>query len=65
VFASHGLEVLSFAGLEFAACPLLLSDGIVFGVRMVVARLVSSCACFIVCCIVLRAGFVVFVAFWK
>ncbi len=47
--------MLSFAGMEFAACPLLLSDGIAFGVRMVVARLVSSCTCFIVCCIVLRA----------
>lgn len=33
----------------------MLSDGIAFDVRMVVARLVSSCACFIVCCIVLRA----------
>ncbi len=47
--------MLSFAGMEFAACPLLLSDGIAFGVRMVVARLVSSRTCFIVCCIVLRA----------
>ncbi len=46
------LKGLSFVGLEF---PLLLSDGIAFDVRMVVARLVSSCACFIVCCIVLRA----------
>ncbi len=57
-FASHGppcLEVLSFAGLEFAACPLLLSDGMAFVVRMVVARHVSSCAYFVVCCIVLRA----------
>jgi hypothetical protein len=49
--------VLSFAGLEFAACPRALSHGTAFGVHMVVARLVSSCACFIVCCIVLRAVF--------